>query len=119
MERFTTYKDGWRVLGDGAYMDDALSVRGEAIDRLAAYEDTGLTPEEFKESVDFVFELNKKLAAYQDMDAEPEEVADVLAFCKENGLKNLVGLLNAIATDRVIVLPCKPTLPEPPKEDKL
>lgn len=86
MERFTTYKDGWRVLGDGAYMDDALSVRGEAIDCLAAYEDTGLTPEEFKESADLVLELNKKLAAYKDLDAEPEEIADVLAFCTKDGI---------------------------------
>lgn len=29
--------------------------------KLADYEDTELTPEEFKESVDFVLELNKKL----------------------------------------------------------
>lgn len=77
------------------------------INRLAAYEDTGLAPEEFKESVDFVLELNKKLIVYKDLDARPEEIADILAFCKENGFKNLVDLLNAIATDRPIVLPCK------------
>ena len=39
MDRFTDYKNGWRVLGDGAYMADGLSIRGEAIDRLADYED--------------------------------------------------------------------------------
>ena len=32
----------------------------DAIERLAEYEDTDLTPEEFKESVDFTLELNKK-----------------------------------------------------------
>ena len=32
----------------------------DAIKRLAEYEDTDLTPEEFKESVDFTLELNKK-----------------------------------------------------------
>ncbi len=48
MDRLTDYKNGWRVLGDGAYMDDGLSIRGEAIDRLAAYEDTELTPMEIK-----------------------------------------------------------------------
>ena len=32
-----------------------------AIERLAEYEDTDLTPEEFKESVDFTLELNKKI----------------------------------------------------------
>lgn len=31
------------------------------LNHLAAYEDTGLTPEEFKESVDFVLNLNAKL----------------------------------------------------------
>ena len=33
----------------------------DAIERLAKYEDTDLTPEEFKESVDFTLELNKKI----------------------------------------------------------
>ena len=42
----------------------------EVADKLAAYEDMELTPEEFKESVDFVLELNKKLKPY--MDAEKE-----------------------------------------------
>lgn len=78
MDRFTDYKDGWRVLGDGAYMDDTLSIRGEAIDRLAAYEDTG---------------------------TEPEEIGDVVMHCEDLGLGGLLGLLNAIATDRLIVLP--------------
>lgn len=33
----------------------------DAIEKLAEYEDTDLTPEEFKESVDFTLELNKKI----------------------------------------------------------
>ena len=33
----------------------------DPIERLAEYEETGLTPEEFKESVDFILELNKKV----------------------------------------------------------
>lgn len=32
----------------------------KVLERLADYEDIDLTPEEFKESVDFVLELNKK-----------------------------------------------------------
>lgn len=80
MDRFTDYKDGWRVLGDGAYMDDALAIRGDAIDRLAGYENTG---------------------------TEPEEIGDVVMHCEDLGLGGLLGLLNAIATDRLIVLPCK------------
>ena len=33
----------------------------DVIEKLAEYEDTDLTPEEFKESVDFTLELNKKI----------------------------------------------------------
>ena len=36
-------------------------VTNDFIETLVAYEDTGLTPEEFKESVDFVLNLNAKL----------------------------------------------------------
>lgn len=48
------------VAGDfiGIYPDCIL---GKVVERLAAYEDTDLTPEEFKESVDFTLELNKKV----------------------------------------------------------
>ena len=34
---------------------------GEVVERLAAYENTDLSPKEFKESVDFVLELNAKV----------------------------------------------------------
>lgn len=33
----------------------------ECFKRLADYEDTGMSPEEFKESVDFILELNAKV----------------------------------------------------------
>lgn len=60
-----TYKhnDEWCVSGiNGKLISDKhANYWGEAIDRLAAYEDTDLTPEEFKESVDFILELNKKV----------------------------------------------------------
>lgn len=36
-------------------------VTNDFVETLAAYEDTGLTPEEFKESVDVVLNLNAKL----------------------------------------------------------
>ena len=36
-------------------------VTNDFIETLAAYEDTYLTPEEFKESVDFILELNAKV----------------------------------------------------------
>lgn len=38
--------DGWCI---GKNQEDAYHITGDAIDRLAAYEDTGLTPEEVAE----------------------------------------------------------------------
>lgn len=58
---------------------EAYDILKNAIDRLAAYEDMELTPEEFRESIDFSLELNKK--AHRMLKAEED--------------------------DRVIVLPCK------------
>lgn len=52
MERFTHRNNiGWVVCGDGIYSDGGVQegFRGEAIDRLAAYEDTGLEPERIVE----------------------------------------------------------------------
>ena len=40
-----------------------------------------------------------------DFDVLPEELGAILEWCKWSGLGNLVGLLNAIATDRIVVLP--------------
>lgn len=51
MER-TTQKDecGYYLVGDGIYSDCGTpeKFRGDEVDRLAAYEDTGLEPEDFK-----------------------------------------------------------------------
>lgn len=51
MER-TTQKDecGYYLVGDGIYSDWGTpeKFRGDEVDRLAAYEDTGLEPEDFK-----------------------------------------------------------------------
>ena len=47
MERLTYFKDGyWRVNFSG------VQYQADFVDRLAAYEDTGLTPEEIKASTD-------------------------------------------------------------------
>lgn len=48
-----------------------------------------------------------RLAAYEDTGTEPEEIGDVVMHCKDLSLGGLLGLLNAIATDRLIILPCK------------
>ena len=60
--RLTRWIDGYLCM-DSPNQDNIIK-------KLAAYEDTGLTPEEFKESVDFVLELNKKLKPY--IDAEEQ-----------------------------------------------
>ena len=61
MERLT-YRGSERMTEDGlvrpSYSDYPTR---RIIERLAEYEDTDLTPEEFKESVDFTLELNKKI----------------------------------------------------------
>lgn len=43
--------------------------KNSLIDRLAAYEDTGLTPEEIKEDMPDVRKIEEKLAAYEDAEA--------------------------------------------------
>ena len=72
MTHYDESRKRWQINNDyGAMMIDELNYAvGEAIDKLAAYEDTGLTPEEFKESAEFVLELNKKLKPYMDADEE-------------------------------------------------
>lgn len=82
--RLTHYdelKERWQINNDyGAVIIDELNYAvGEATDKLAAYENAGLAPEEFKESVEFVLELNKKLKPY--MEAEEQERLVVLP-CK-------------------------------------
>lgn len=64
MDRLTyKHDDNWCINGlNGKLISDKYAnYWGKAVDRLAAYEDTELTPEEFRESVDFTLELNKKL----------------------------------------------------------
>ena len=73
MDRFTwkapdgTYQiDDYRAVHTTTCFDENFKnafdiYEGKAIDKLGQYEDTGLTPEEFKESVDFVLELNAKV----------------------------------------------------------
>lgn len=72
LTHYDEHKKRWQINNDyGAVMIDELNYAvGEAIDKLAAYEDMNLTPEEFHESVAFVLELNKKLKPY--MDAEEQ-----------------------------------------------
>ena len=84
MERLTYFKDGyWRGNFSG------VQYQADFVDRLAAYEDTGLTPEEIK--APFTEDTMINLAA-QALGVEPSRLRE-LAEADKDG--------------RVIILPCK------------
>ena len=84
MERLTYFKDGyWRVNFSG------VQYQADFVDRLAAYEDIGLTPEEIKAPLTEDAMIN--LAA-QSLGVEPSRLRK-LAEADKDG--------------RVVVLPCK------------
>ena len=72
------------------------------MERMTEYGETGVAYLKHEYSPE---EAIQELAAYESTDAVPEEIGSVIDWCRENELHNLVGLLNAIATDRVVVLP--------------
>lgn len=86
MERYTYFDGGkWRLkIGDTEYS-------GEAVDRLAAYEDTGLEPEEIRSQ--------KELFDYLVFNSTPSE--DIERF------KRLRALAQADREGRCVVLPIK------------
>lgn len=84
MERLTYFKDGyWRVNFSG------VQYQADFVDRLAAYEDTGLTPEEIK--APFTEDTMINLAA-QALGVEPSRLRELAEADKD---------------ERVVVLPCK------------
>lgn len=84
MERLTYFKDGyWRVNFSG------VQYQADFVDRLAAYEDTGLTPEEIK--APFTEDTMINLAA-QALGVEPSRLRELAEAGKDG---------------RVIILPCK------------
>lgn len=84
MERLTYFKDGyWRVNFSG------VQYQADFVDRLAAYEDTGLTPEEIK--APFTEDTMINLAA-QALGVEPSRLRE---------------LAEADKAGRLVVLPCK------------
>lgn len=88
MERLTYFKDGyWRVNFSG------VQYQADFVDRLAAYEDTGLTPEEVlpKDKAD---EIALKLM----------RIADFESLCSYDRLRELA---EADKDGRVLILPCK------------
>ena len=88
MERLTYFKDGyWRVNFSG------VQYQADFVDRLAAYEDTGLTPEEVlpKDKAD---EIALKLMRLDDLES----------ICSYTRLRELA---EADKDGRVVMLPCK------------
>lgn len=84
MERLTYFKDGyWRVNFSG------VQYQADFVDRLAAYEDTGLTPEEIK--APFTDDTIINLAA-QALGVEPSRLREIAEADKDG---------------RCVVLPCK------------
>lgn len=124
MKRLTYFDGGkWRLkIGDTEYS-------GEAVDRLAAYEDTSLEPEEIEQLKGEVFGLKvdkqeleqyraivpiDRLAAYEDTGLEPEEIGLLekqrnlyVDACGELPLKRIRELAQADREGRCVVLPCK------------
>ena len=86
MERLTYFKNGhWRMKINGCQYS------GEFIDRLAAYENSGLTPEE--------------CAVYGKADREGRYI--VLRDAEEKGVARLRELALADKDGRLVVLPCE------------
>ena len=84
MERLTYFKDGyWRVNFSG------VQYQADFVDRLAAYEDTGLTPEEIK--APFTEDTMINLAA-QALGLEPSRLRELAEAEKDR---------------RMVVMPCK------------
>ena len=84
MERLTYFKDGyWRVNFSG------VQYQADFVDRLAAYEDTGLTPEEIK--AQFTEDTMINLAA-QALGVEPSRLRELAEADKDR---------------RMVMLPCK------------
>ena len=86
MERLTYFKDGyWRVNFSG------VQYQADFVDRLAAYEDTGLTPE--------------RCAEFARADAEGRYI--VMRDAEQAGVARLRELAEADKDGRVVVLPCR------------
>ena len=91
MERLTTYrKDGRAAISnnDGATPLEQTMKIPKAIDRLAAYEDTGLEPEEIEKAMDIV---KSAVSAFEDF-----------------GVDRLAELAQAYREGRCVILPFKP-----------
>lgn len=86
MERLTHIDHlGWYI-----NRRDGSRIRGSHINRLAAYEDTGLEPEEI---TDFMKRWERSV--------------EIAGLCKKGGIDHLLELKKAEQDGRLVVLPCK------------
>lgn len=84
MERYTFMSDGYpAVKSDVCYEDQNEDYCGDAIDRLAAYEDTGLEPEEVEACKNTL--MGKSLAEIKEIEGIPVERMKVLAKAEAEG----------------------------------
>ena len=93
MERLTKRVDGIAVLESWAIDKDPVSIIQRLCNRLAAYEDTGLEPQDIISAVD----MSKIACALHELNAY-----------KDIGpIDHLRDLLQAEQTGRLVMLPCK------------
>ena len=97
MERLTKRIDGIAVLESWAIDKDPVSIIQRLCNRLAAYEDTGLEPEEIERIVD----------AYGRGHTLRTESAERLEIVREIKTDRLRELAKAEKDERLVVLPCK------------
>lgn len=101
MER-ATQKDerGYYLVGDGIYSDEGTpeKFRGDDVDRLAAYEDTGLEPCDY----------SAMAHALEQAERAREDLTEMIRQIGATGLDRLRELAQADREGRCVVLPFKP-----------
>lgn len=101
MER-ATQKDerGYYLVGDGIYSDEGTpeKFRGDDVDRLAAYEDTGLEPCDY----------SAMAHALKQAERAREDLTEMIRQIGATGLDRLRELAQADREGRCVVLPFKP-----------
>ena len=90
MERLTKRVDGIAVLESWAIDKDPVSIIQMLCNRLAAYEDSGLEPEEI---ADFMKRW--------------EQAVEIGGMLKKNGIDHIRDIIQAEQDGRLEVLPCK------------
>jgi hypothetical protein len=101
MER-ATQKDerGYYLVGDGIYSDEGTpeKFRGDDVDRLAAYEDTGLEPCDY----------SAMAHALKQAERAREDLTEMIRQIGATGLDRLRELAQADREGRCVVLPATP-----------